>query len=168
MNNDYASQTSPAQNAVLVDVDGTLCDVSGVRHYVQSDPKNRNFDKFHRASALCPAIPSTVAWVREQHAAGMFVIVVTSRKQQYEYLTRRWLRKWEVPYDRLLLRANRDERRDDLVKADLLAQIRAEGFDVVAAIDDNPSIIALWESEGIPVTVVPGWNDPASEARSTQ
>ena len=159
MSSDHPFRTSLARQAVLVDVDGTLCDVSGIRHYVQSDPKNRNFDKFHRASALCPAIPSTVAWVREYHAAEVAVIVVTSRKRQYEYLTRVWLRKWGVPYDRLLLRADRDERRDDLVKADLLARLRAEGHEVIAAIDDNPSIIALWESEGIPVTSVPGWSD---------
>lgn len=52
--------SSLVRKAVLVDVDGTLCDVSGIRHYVQSVPKTRNFDKFHRASALCPAIPNTV------------------------------------------------------------------------------------------------------------
>lgn len=60
MNNDHILRTLSARKAVLVDVDGTLCDVSGIRHYVQSFPKNRNFDKFHRASALCPAIPSAV------------------------------------------------------------------------------------------------------------
>lgn len=167
MSNDHTLRTPFARKAVLVDVDGTLCDVSGVRHYVQSDPKHRNFDKFHRASALCPAIPSTVAWVREHHTAGATVIVVTSRKQHYEHLTRVWLRKWDVPYDRLLLRNNHDERRDDLVKADLLAKIRAEGYEVIAAIDDNPSIIALWESEGIPVTIVPGWTDPVPDIRDT-
>lgn len=93
------------------------------------------------------------------------MIVVTSRKQQYEHLTQVWLRKWGVPYDRLLLRADRDERRDDLVKADLLAKTRAEGYEVVAAIDDNPSIIALWESEDIPVTIVPGWSDTVPDVR---
>lgn len=167
MSNDHTLRTPFARKAVLVDVDGTLCDVSGVRHYVQSDPKHRNFDKFHRASALCPAIASTVAWVREQHATGITVIIMTSRKQQYEHLTRVWLRKWSVPYDRLLLRDDHDERRDDLVKADLLAKIRAEGYEVIAAIDDNPSIIALWESEGIPVTIVPGWTDPVPDIRDT-
>jgi len=165
MSSNRTLQTLSARNAVLVDVDGTLCDVSGIRHYVESDPRHRNFDKFHRASALCPAIASTVDCVREQHAAGITVIVVTSRKQQYEHLTRVWLRKWGVPFDRLLFRADHDERRDDLVKADLLAKIRAEGYEVIAAIDDNPSIIALWESEGIPVTIVPGWNDPVPDIR---
>lgn len=152
------------QPAVIVDVDGTLCDVSGIRHYVAADPRNRNFDLFHRASALCPAIPGTLAWVEREHALGRAVLVVTSRKHRYEFLTRRWLRKWEVPVDHLLMRSDEDERSDDLVKADLLARIRARGFHVVAAIDDNPTVIALWRREGIPVTVVPGWAHPADGA----
>lgn len=150
------------KQAVIVDVDGTLCDVSGVRHYVVADPQKRNFDLFHRASALCPAIPGTLAWVARQHAVGRSVIVVTSRKRRYEFLTRRWLRKWGVPVDHLLMRADDDERADDLVKADILARIRVRGFDVVAAIDDNPAVLALWRREGIPVTVVPGW-DPSAD-----
>ncbi len=64
------------QPAVIVDVDGTLCDVSGIRHYVAADPRNRNFDLFHRASALCPAIPGTLAWVEREHALGRAVLVV--------------------------------------------------------------------------------------------
>lgn len=146
--------------AVIVDVDGTLCDVSGVRHYVLSDPRDRNFDLFHRASALCPPIPSALAWVEQQRALGRTVLVVTSRKQRYEFLTRRWLRKWGVHVDHLLMRADDDGRADDLVKADILARIRDRGFRVVAAIDDNPAVIALWRREGIPVTVVPGWDLP--------
>lgn len=143
------------REAVIVDVDGTLCDVSGIRHYVPDGARVRNFEAFHRASAVCPLIPSTLEWVCAHRDAGRTVIVVTSRKRRFEYLTRRWLRKYEVPFDHLLMRADEDQRRDDLVKESILRRIRAQGFDVVAAIDDNPIVIALWEREGIPVTVVP-------------
>ncbi|WP_394941178.1 hypothetical protein [Psychromicrobium sp. YIM B11713] len=151
------------KEGVIVDVDGTLCDVSGIRHYLLNDPKRRNFEKFHKASALCPPIPDTLNWVHEHLAAGKVVFVVTARKRRWEYLTRQWLRKWEISYDFLLMRADADDRRDDLVKADILAAIRAAGFIVTAAIDDNPGVIALWEAEGIPVTVVPGWSEPDTE-----
>lgn len=152
-----------SKEAVIVDVDGTLCDVSGIRHYLLDDPKNRNFEKFHKASALCPPITDTLTWVHEHLAAGRAVFVVTARRQRWEYLTRQWLRKWEIPHDVLLMRADADDRRDDLVKADILARIRAAGFIVTAAIDDNPGVIAVWEAEGIPVTVVPGWPEPNTE-----
>ena len=44
----------------------------------------------------------------------------------------------------------------DDVKRDILSTIRCH-YDVVMAVDDNPSVIALWEAEGIETIVVPGW-----------
>ena len=44
--------------AVIVDIDGTLVDVSSVRHHV-AGPGKRNFDAFHRESADCPPIAMT-------------------------------------------------------------------------------------------------------------
>lgn len=143
--------------AVIVDVDGTLCDVTGIRHYVTADPIKRNFEAFHKASALCPPISDTLHWVDAHRDAGRAILVVTARKQKWEYLTQVWLRKWGVEHDGLFLRANADERRDDAVKTDILSAIRGLGYNVVAAIDDNPTVIKLWEREQIPVTVVPGW-----------
>ena len=143
--------------AVIVDVDGTLCDVSGIRHYVTG--KRRNFDKFHKASALCPPIPATLEWVADWVERGAAIIIVTARRREYEQLTRTWLHKWDVDCHELHMRANNDDRPDREVKRDILANIR-ERYEVIAAIDDNPNVIALWESEGIPTTVVPGWDKP--------
>lgn len=57
------------------------------------------------------------------------------------------------------MRANFDYRPDVQVKSEILAQIRMAGFEVVAAIDDNPAVIELWREHRIPVTVVPGQPD---------
>lgn len=151
--------TEMMRTGVIVDVDGTLCDVSGVRHYVSGEHGYRNFDAFHRASALCPPVPDTLTWVEARRAEGHLVFVVTARRQRWEYLTRVWLRKWDISYENLLMRADGDDRVDVDVKADILQAIRRRGFQVVAAIDDNPGVIDLWRAEGIPVTVVPGWVD---------
>lgn len=158
------TMTEMIRDAVIVDVDGTLCDVRGIRHYVLADQLRRNFDAFHKASALCPPIPETLDWVQGHRDAGNAIIIVTARKRQWEYLTRRWLRKWDICHDLLLMRADDDNRHDDLVKADILSSLRGRGFRIVAAIDDNPAIVALWEREGIPVTVVPGWFVPDKDA----
>lgn len=153
---------APLRPAVIVDMDGTLVDVSGVRHYVMDNPRKKDFNHFHVGAALCPPIGSTLRWVASQRALGHAVLVVTSRKQQWEYQTRMWLRKWEVDIDGLFMRADDDDRPDAAVKRDILARIRdRSGHRVIAAIDDNPNVIALWEAEGIPVTVVPGWVNSA-------
>lgn len=149
---------------MLVDVDGTLCDVSGVRHFVlRRKGEHRNFDAFHKASILCPPVPQTLDWVATHADVGRTIVVVTAGEDKWRVLTNTWLPKWNVLIDHLLMRRTGDQRPDVEVKTEILARIRAAGLDVVVAIDDNPSVIALWETESIPVTVVPGWDDPPAK-----
>jgi hypothetical protein len=144
--------------AVILDVDGSVVDVSGIRHYVRDDPRNRNFQKFHAASSYVTPMPMVVEVIQALHTAGLASLVLTARKEEWRYRTRVWLRKWNVPVDALGMRGNRDERRDDDVKRDLYIQARRLGFDPVLAIDDNPIVVKLWRSLDIPTVVVPGWD----------
>lgn len=150
----------PRDPAVIVDVDGTLCDVTTIRHHVVlTHPDNRgykDFNAFHHASVWCPPIAATVAEVKTHRDAGRAILIVTARKERWRPHTTGWL-EGIVEFDELHMRADDDDRPDAAVKADILQRIRARGWDVVHAIDDNPSIIKLWRMEGIPVTEVPGW-----------
>lgn len=144
--------------AVIVDMDGTLADVSGIRHYVLDDPKRKNFQKFHAAASLVPPIPMVVELVQALHRQGLVVVVMTSRKEQWRYRTKLWLINHYVPYYALGMRSDGDDRRDDAVKRDLHDHMR-DTYDLkpVLAIDDNPQVIALWRELGIPTVRVPGW-----------
>lgn len=143
------------RSAVIFDVDGTLCDVSSVRHHVATRPKN--FDAFHAASIDCPARPDVLDGVTAARKAGHAVLVVTARRFQWRYHTILWLSENGVDYDELYMRADDDHRRDVEVKRDVLRRIRRDGYEPVLAWDDNPNVIQLWETEGIPVRLVPGW-----------
>lgn len=145
------------QEAEIFDVDGTLCNVTSVRHYVT--PPNRDFHSFHMASAFCPPNPEVVERVHEAKAKGRAAIVVTARMARYRTLTRKWLQSCEIPFDSLWMRANDDFRKDAIVKREILAKIRANGFVVMKAYDDNPAVTVVWEDEGIETVVVPGWDD---------
>ncbi|EQD83230.1 hypothetical protein [Saccharopolyspora erythraea] len=140
--------------AVIADMDGTLVDVSGIRHHVTGP--ERDFAAFHAASIDCPPNPGVVAEVREHAALGRDVVVVTSRSRRWERLTSMWLALHDVPTDALFMRRDGDYRPDVEVKRDILAGIRRR-WDVRHAIDDNPAVIALWREAAIPVSVVPGW-----------
>lgn len=143
--------------AIICDMDGTLCDVAGVRHYVEGDRRRRNFDKFHAGAALCPANPTVLATVRAAAERGDVVMIVTARSERWRDATRTWLEKWDVPYDELLMRSYRDQRSDVEVKRDILAAIRSRGLVPYLAIDDRPEVIEMWKSEQILVMEVPGW-----------
>lgn len=144
-------------DAVLLDMDGTLADVSSIRHHVLSRPKD--FDAFHAASVDVPPNTAAVAIARDAAAAGQVVIVVTARRHKWRHHTAWFLALNNIPSDVLIMRRDDDHRSDVEVKRDILTQIRTR-WNPVLAVDDNPSIIALWQSEGIPTVVIPGWATP--------
>jgi hypothetical protein len=148
------------RKAWIVDVDGTLADVSGIRHFVVKTPDNRfkDFDKFHAHSVDVPAHGHVVEMVREAKAAGFDILIVTARRAKWRHHTAWFLALNGVPSDALFMRGNKDGRRDFEVKADILARIQ-KSWDVVHAVDDRPEVCALWEANGIPVTRVPGWQE---------
>jgi len=146
------------QTAIIFDMDGTLANVSSIRHLVKpNDERNwKDFHAFHRESVNVPANAHVVNHAQVAHMLGHSVVIVTARSQQWARHTAMWLALHGVPSDAMFMRANGDHRPDVEVKADILAAIRCT-WDVVHAVDDNPSIVALWQSEGIETTVVEGW-----------
>lgn len=142
-------------DAVIFDVDGTLCDVRPIRHYVAGP--ERNFDRFHNASLFCSPNQRVMEIHNEAVVLGLAIVVVTARDEKYERVTRDWLFKHEVFYDALFMRPWGDGRRDFVVKREILQAIRESGLNPVLAVDDNPSVLELWRSEKIPTIEIPGW-----------
>lgn len=149
--------------AVIFDVDGTLCDVRNVRYHVMPDhPKNetgkKDFYAFHSASVDCPPHDWVVGLT---HAIRNDVarLVVTSRMDMWLYHTIIWMNENDVRYDELYMRKSGDGRPDYEAKADILDDIRNDGYEPIYAIDDNPDVIRLWRDNDIPVLRVPGWNE---------
>lgn len=70
------------------------------------------------------------------------------------FLMRDWLAKFDVPYDRLFMRDGGDQRRDSVVKLEMLDRDILPHYNVLMAIDDRPQVVAAWESRGIPVIAV--------------
>jgi phosphoglycolate phosphatase-like HAD superfamily hydrolase len=146
--------------AIIFDMDGTLANVSAIRHYLRPTPTHRgkNFDAFHAASVDCPPNAAVVSHAMVAHLLGHAIIIVTARKAMWRDHTAWWLAMHGVPSDAMFMRGNKDSRPDYLVKKDILDAM-LHTWDVVHAVDDNPSVIALWQEHGIPTTIVEGWED---------
>lgn len=159
--------------AIIVDIDGTLADVSAIRHYVLRARGKKDFQSFHAAASYAPPNKHVADLVRALHAQGYAILVLTSRKEQWRYRLKVWLRKWEIPFAAIGMRGDQDGRRDDIVKADLHAAVLQMGYLPVLAIDDNPIVVQLWRQLEIPTVVVPGWirhpetDRPLAERRSS-
>jgi phosphoglycolate phosphatase-like HAD superfamily hydrolase len=141
--------------ATVFDCDGTLVDVSGIRHLLNGPGR---FDAFHKASIDCPPHQWVAEAAKAEHAAGRAVLIVTARQAKYRNITAMWLAMHGVPSEAMWMRANGDSRPDHDVKREILAKIR-QRYNVTRAFDDRPEIVKLWRSESITVTVVPGWTD---------
>ena len=151
------------KDAVIFDVDGTLADVSSIRHYLTKfdETKRRvikHFNKFHAESINVPAHPHVANAAQVCKLLGTEVLVVTARKHMWRNQTAMWLALNNIPSDALFMRGNDDNRPDYEVKKDILNTIR-QAYNVIHAWDDNPSIIKLWTEEGIPCTIVEGWDN---------
>ena len=80
--------------------------------------------------------------------------LVTSREFVWRDLTLDWLVAHDIPYDALVMRVVGDYRADDVVKADMLDQLEADGWAITEAWEDSADIVELWESRGITVHAV--------------
>lgn len=148
-----------SKKAVLFDVDGTLCDVSEIRHLLP--PKHlpreeRDYKPFHAASINCPPIREVQSAARLADMGGLDVLIVTARGVEHRDLTEKWLLQHGIRFTEIFMRPDGDERIDVEVKRDALAYIR-EHWEPVHAWEDNPNIAELYRSEGIVCTVIPGW-----------
>lgn len=144
------------RTAVIFDMDGTLANVSSIRHHLRPVERRKDFESFHRESVNVPPHKSVVHHAQLAHMLGHAVLIVTARKHKWRHHTAWWLALNNVPSDMLMMRRDDDQRPDYEVKADMLHIIR-HFYDVVHAVDDNPSVIRLWEENQIPTTTVPGW-----------
>jgi hypothetical protein len=143
------------RDAIIFDQDGTMVDVRGIRHYVLG--KNRNYHAFHREAVNCPPNPVVVQAAVDAHEAGQAVLIVTAREIIHAYPTMFWLTEnLPVPYDELYMRPAGDYRPDHEIKREILDLILRDGYNPVHAWDDRPEIAEVWESAGIPTTLVTG------------
>lgn len=150
-------------NAVIFDMDGTLANVSSIRHHLTAfDATKRrvikHFDMFHAESVNVPPHPHVVNAAQVAKMLGNDVLIVTARKHMWRHQTAWWLAMHNIPSDALFMRGNDDNRPDYDVKKDILSTIR-QAWIPIHAWDDNPNIIRLWNEEGISCTIVDGWKN---------
>jgi hypothetical protein len=140
-------------------VDGTLANVDPYIHLVRGP--NKDYNAFHEASV--DALPNIEVVEMLNHAFfdQMDVLVVTSRMEKWRGLTSYWLAKNDIGHNALYMRKDNDTRPDYEVKSDILNEIK-KYWNVLHAVDDNPSIITLWGANGIPTTKIGTWDGDKS------
>jgi phosphoglycolate phosphatase-like HAD superfamily hydrolase len=136
-----------AKTTWIFDVDGTLSDPTHRKAWLASSPKNwaawnaaMEGDLYHADVIQFTDIAKT---------RGYRVIICTGREETEREVTETWLKEGGIEYDGLYMRKKKDYRGDDVIKRELLAEIRADGYEPVLAFDDRNRVVDMWREEGI-------------------
>lgn len=139
--------------AYLFDIDGTLADCSHRLHHIQSTPKD--WDSFFAGCAGDAPILHIIELARTLGTVpGRSIVYVSGRSDQCRQETRDWLHRHHLPAGPLYMRRAGDHRDDDVIKLELLAKLRDDGFEPILAFDDRNRVVAAWRAAGIPCAQV--------------
>ena len=132
--------TNGSPLAWIVDIDGTLALHS----------HHRNPYDWRSANRDLPNIPVVMAvQALAAHSGVAAIILISGRHEQARELTLRWLDENSVPFDRLLMRADGDNRSDEIVKEELFRSEIAPRYAIGGVIDDRSRVVAMWRRIGL-------------------
>lgn len=143
------------KKAIVFDIDGTLADNSHRLHYIQGEKKDWN--AFYDACAEDKPTEEFLGFVRllskgiyEDGTDECAIVICTGRPEQIREITERWFWKnfWFHPKP-MYMRKDGDHRPDYEVKEEMIAQMRADGYEPILAIEDRKQVVDMWRRNGI-------------------
>lgn len=144
----YQPPTGGAPRAVIVDIDGTLA---------RRIEPGRHWTDWARVNEDTP-VNAVITTVRALHAAGHKILVLSGRPAVCRAATEAWLAEHlDFPYEKLLMRPDRDFRPDWAMKALLFDEHIRHQYAVQLVLDDRDQVVTLWRAIGLPCfQVAPG------------
>lgn len=140
-----------SKGVVIVDYDGTLSDGTHRLHLLPKKDLHltESWSEFNEAAKHDAPIADTIAIVNGLWVSGFAVIILTGRSDEVEADSHEWLYKNGVKYDFMIMRRATDNRKDTVIKEEVL---RAIGLDkITCAFDDSPNVINHLRGMGLTV-----------------
>jgi predicted kinase len=130
---------APLPDAIIVDIDGTLAHMADRSPY---DPT------LYHTDTLDTVVAELVQLYRK---AGVHAIVVSGRTGTPEArtTTEEWLASSGVKYDQFYMRADGDDRKDDVVKDEIFETHIAGKYNILFTLDDRQRVVDMWRAKGI-------------------
>lgn len=132
---------------VVFDMDGVLSDAGGRQHLLA--PPRRDWDAFFEAVGD-DALIAEVARLLDVLAPDLRVVLLTARPVRVRPQTLAWLERHELRWDLLIMRPDRDYHSSRDFKRTATEQLRARGFDLRLAFEDDRRNVDMFHAEGVP------------------
>lgn len=128
----YREQDVTLPKAIICDLDGTLAII-----------KDRSPFDGSKCEGDAPNAP-VVNLVKQYRELGYKIILLSGRQGQYQPQTERWLKKHDITYDALWMRAVKDNRKDSVIKKELFENHIANQYYIEFVLDDRDQVVDLW------------------------
>lgn len=134
----------------IFDIDGTLADCQHRLHHIEKTPKD--WEAFF---AACRDDAPIVHMIRlAQSLTDQHIVFVSGRSDIVRQETIEWLATHGVPDGPLYMRKAGDHKDDSILKIELLAQVRADGYEPMMVFDDRARVVKAWRDAGVPCAQV--------------
>lgn len=141
---------------IVFDLDGTICNVNHRRHWVASKPKNW---AAWNAGIAFDTPNEDIVWMLHRFTSDRDtrIVLASGRGEEHRDVTEQWLKQHEIYHSALYMRAAKDNRKDSIVKVELLQQIRNDYGNPWLWVDDRQQVVDAIRAQGIRVLqVAPG------------
>lgn len=132
---EYAEQDTTLPKALICDLDGTLALLNGRNPYDATACENDLLN-----------IP-VAQLIRNYAQLGYSILLVSGRKDDCRIQTENWLAQHEIPYELLLMRNARDNRKDAIIKKEIFDNYIAGKYAIELVLDDRDQVVELWRNE---------------------
>ena len=140
---------------IVFDIDGTLADIEHRRSFVATKPKN--WKAFNAGIVNDTPHEDIVTLAQTLWVAGNKIILCSGRGEEQREVTVRQMVNFGVSFRKLFMRPAKDHRPDDIIKVELLQQIRSEFGEPFLWFDDRTRVVNAIRAEGVRVLqVAPG------------
>ena len=135
---------------VIVDLDGTVCDIAHRVHHAQ----NRDWEAFHSALPLDQPFPHMAQLIHCLYSCNVSMLVITGRPETYRAKTLAWLQQHSLAsrFDEIVRQPEKDGPPDTALKLRLLDEFfgnREEALRrVLFALDDRDRVVEAYRNAG--------------------
>lgn len=147
----HPTALGPGPCAVF-DLDGVLSDAAGRQHFLEG-PGWRDWDAFFAACGEDPLVEETATLLHLLDPT-LGIVLLTARPLRVQPETLSWLRRYRLRWDVLIMRDFGDYSRAFEFKQDSLWQLRAGGWEVRLAFEDDPRNLMMFRAEGVPCVYI--------------
>lgn len=132
--------------AIIVDLDGTLCDIKHRLHFISGDKKD--WETFQKHCILDKPNQWCISLIRAMELHGVAILLFSGRMDFVRNETEVWLEHHGVSYQTLKMRKSGDYRKDSEVKLEMLADYKNR-FEILFVVDDRKQVVDMWREQGL-------------------